>query len=72
MDEQAGVAVSQKKLSERRFNRFKRGMEEVKEQGFYNEADFLNIKDLNKDTKETTNRLEEMIACLEGVYIGCS
>ena len=34
MEEKAGIAASQKKLSERRFDRFQAVMEEVKERGF--------------------------------------
>ena len=70
IEEQAGITASQKKLSERRFDRFKSGMEKVKKRGFYNEADFQKIKDLRKDKEETTERLEEIITCLEGVYMG--
>ena len=50
------MAVSQKQLPERKFYRFKRGMEDVKEQGFYDEADFQKIKELSKDTLETRRR----------------
>ena len=70
IEEQAGVAESQKKLSERRFDRFKLGMEEVKERGFYDEADLQKIKDLRKDTEEITYRLEGIITYLQGVYMG--
>ena len=69
LKDQAGIAASQKKLSERRFDRIKKGMEEMKERGFYNVADFQNIKDLRKDTEETTDKLEEIITYMEGVYI---
>ena len=48
LDEPTGVAVSRKNLLERRFNRFKRGMDEVTDQGCYNEADFQKIKDTKK------------------------
>ena len=70
IQEQAGVAFSQKKVSERRFDISKRGMKEVKERCFYDEADLQRIKDPRKDTKETIDRLEEIITFLEGVYIG--
>ena len=45
-------------------------MLEVKERGCYNETNFKKIKDLRKDTEETTDRLEEILTVLEGVYIG--
>ena len=48
LDEQAGVAFSQKKLSERRSNRFKQGTEEVKETRFYDEADFQKPKERHR------------------------
>ena len=47
-------------------------MLEVKERGCYNETNFQKIKDLRKDTEETTDRLEEILTVLEGVYIGGS
>ena len=70
IEEKAGIAACHKKLSERRFHRFKSEMEEVKEKCFYYEADFQKIEDLRKDTEETTDRLEEIIIYLEGVYMG--
>ena len=44
MNEQVGVAFSQKKLSEKRFERLKKDGR-VKDRGFYDEIDFQNIKD---------------------------
>ena len=70
IEEQAGMEASQRKLSERKFDRFKAGMEEVKERGYYDEADIQVVKNLRRDTEETTDRLEEIIRYLEGVYIG--
>ena len=46
IEEKTGIAASQKKLSERRFERFQAGMEEVKERGFYDEADIKMVKNL--------------------------
>ena len=60
MDEPAGVVVSRKNLLERRFNRFKIGMDEVTDRGCYNEADFQKIKDTKK-----TDRFEEILTFLE-------
>ena len=57
IEENAGIAASQKKLSERRFERFQAGMEEVKERGFYDEADIKMVKNLITDTEETTDRI---------------
>ena len=39
----------------------------MKERGFYDEADLQKIKDLRKDTEETTDRLEQILTYLEGV-----
>ena len=72
MYEQTGVAVSQKKLTERSFDTFKKGMKEVKNRGFYDEAKFHKIKDLTKGTEETTDRFVEIITIVEGVYTGYS
>ena len=52
IEEKPGIAASQKKLSERRFERFAACMEEVKERGFYDEADIQMVKNLRKDTEE--------------------
>ena len=41
----------------------------MKERSFYDEADFQKIKTLRKDTEETSDRLEEIITHLEGVYM---
>ena len=41
----------------------------MKDRGFYDETDFQKIKDLRNDTEETTDRFEEIITYLEGVYI---
>ena len=53
-----------------RFDRFKSGIEEVKEGGFCDEADFQVIKTLRRYTEETPDRLEDIITFLEGVYMG--
>ena len=51
LEEKAGVAASHKKLSERRFKRFKSEKEKVKERRTsYDKADFRKIKALRKDT----------------------
>ena len=43
-------------------------MEEGKERGFYDEADFQKIKGLRKKhSRKKTDRLEEIITYLEGV-----
>ena len=70
IEEQAGVAVANKKLAERRFEKFKKGIEEVKDRGFFYEYDIQKIKDPQRDTEETTTRFEEIITFLEGVYSG--
>ena len=49
IEEKTGIAASQKNLSERRFERFQAGMEEVKERGFYDEADIKMVKNLGRD-----------------------
>ena len=46
IEEYTGIAASQKKLSERRFERFQAGMEEVKERGFYDKTDIQMVKHL--------------------------
>ena len=38
MDEHAGMAVANKKLSEKRLDKFKKGIEEVKDRRFYDET----------------------------------
>ena len=40
----------------------------MKDRGLIDEDDFQKIKDLRRDTEETTNRFEEIITFLEGVY----
>ena len=70
MDEQAELAVANKKLSEIRLDKFKEGIEEVKDRGFYDETDFQKIKDLRRDTEETTDRFKKIITFLESVYTG--
>ena len=63
-DEQAGVEFSNKKLSEKRLEKFKKGIEKVKDRGLYDETD------LRRDTEETTDRCKEIITLLESVYTG--
>ena len=70
MEEQAGVAVANKKMAERRLKKFKWVIEEVKDKGLFDEDDFQKIKDLRRDTKKTTTRFDEIITFLEGVYSG--
>ena len=48
----------------------KKGIEEVKDRGFYDETDLQKIKDLRRDTEETTDRFKEIITFLESVYTG--
>ena len=40
----------------------------MKDRGFFDEEDFQKIKDLRRDTVETTTRFEEIITFLDGVY----
>ena len=70
MEEQAGIAVANKKLAERMIEKFKRGIEEWKDRGFFDEHDFQKIKDLRRDTEETTTRFKEIITFLDAVYSG--
>ena len=58
------MAVSQKQLPERKFYRYKRGMEEVKEQGFYDEGRFP--KDQRTKERHSRNK-EEIITFLERI-----
>ena len=67
MDEHAGMAVANKKLSEKRLDKFKKGIEEVKDRGFYDETEFQKIKHLRRDTEETNDRFKEIITFLENV-----
>ena len=66
MNEQVGVAFSQKKLSEKRFERLKKDGR-VKDRGFYDETEFQKIKHLRRDTEETNDRFKEIITFLENV-----
>ena len=65
LEEKAAVAVANRKLSERRFEKFKTEMDEVKERTDYKEEDFKIIKALRKDIDETTDRCEEFLVILE-------
>ena len=53
MEEQAGIAVANKKLAERRIKKFKSEIEELKDRGFFDEHDFQTIKDLRSQKEET-------------------
>ena len=66
IEEKTGIAASQKKLSERRFERFQAVMEEMKERGLNDEAGIKMVKNLRRDTKETTDRMEEITTMPEG------
>ena len=63
IEDKAGIAASQKKLSKRRFEIFQAGMEEVKERCFYDKSDIKMFKNLRRDREETTDGMEEIIQC---------
>ena len=42
----------------------------MKERGFSDESDIEMFKNLRRDTDETSDRMEEIITIIEGIYIG--
>ena len=67
LEEKQRAAVAFKKMVGRRFNRFECDIAVI-EKGCYNEEDLKNVKDLNKDTEEITDRYEDIITYLDSVY----
>ena len=58
IDEKAGVTTALKKLAVRRFKQFEKEMDEIIEETYYDEEDFKLVKQLKRETQDSTDKYE--------------